>query len=662
MSWIGELIDLYDKNSDIAGKMQYKPIRTKNGIEQVPYVLLPLFHTTVTSQITVTINEEGNFLDANLVENDDKLTIIPLTEKSGSRTYNPEPHPLCDNLKYLAGDYGKYCRDVEKEAICYQLYIQALEKWHLSEYTDKKVDAIYYYLVRKTLIQDLIRTNVLKTDENGYLSEEEKIQDVFQRKVLVRFCIRRELKDIDDMIHVNPMGQSPEECWRDQELQQRFIQYFHSMEGEKGLCYLSGQQEQISYLHSKKIRNEGDGAKLISSNDSNNYTFRGRFLTKEEAFSIGSETSQKAQNALKWIIRKQGHSYDTLTMVTWESNMQPMPQWDLDTDIIGEDYEESWEEGDSEPEVVVSDGNQLGAVHFHEALDGYRRNLEYTSRMVLMGLDAATTGRLALVEYKTLESSRYLNNIEQWHRKCEWLHVKKKKGRQYSFFGMIGVRDIADILYGTETKGGLTIVDKNSKKLYAEVSRRLIPCIWDKHNLPFDFITRVVTKASNPQAYKECFNWERVLSLACSFVKKHRKERNSEEEWTVALDKKCSDRDYLYGRLLAVADRVEYRTFDKEKSSDRVTNAKRYMSTFSLRPFETWKVIEENLQPYFNKLKKSERRYYENLIDEICQLFEISSFTNTRLDALYLLGFHSQSYDLRGYKNNEDAEGGNENE
>lgn len=657
MSWIEELIDLYDKNSDLVGKMQYKPIRTKNGTEQVSYVLLPPFHTTVTAQITVTIDEEGNFLAADSVENDDKLTIIPVTEKSGSRTAGKEPHPLCDNLKYLAGDYSNYCRDVGKDAVCYQLYIRALENWHISSYSNKKVDAIYYYLVKKTLIQDLIRANVLKIDENGFLSEEEKIQGISQNKAFVRFRIRRELTEMDDLIHVNAKGENPEECWKDQELQQCFIQYCHSMVEEKGLCYLTGEQEQISYLHSKKIRNEGDGSKLISSNDGENFTFRGRFLTKEEAFSIGSETSQKAHNALKWIIRKQGYSYDTLTMVTWESNMQPMPRWDLDTEGISEDYDEGLWDGVELP--IVSDGNQLGAGRFYAALEGYRRNLLFTSRMILMGLDAATTGRLAVVEYKTLESSRYLNNIEKWHRDCEWVHGKKKKGVQYRFFGMIGVRDIADILYGTETKEGLTIVDKNGKKLYAEVSRRLIPCIWDHHNLPFDLMTRVVSKASNPLAYKERFNWERVLSLACSFIKKHRKERYSEEEWTVALDTKCKDRNYLYGRLLAVADRVEYRTFDKENSIDRVTNAKRYMSTFSQRPFETWKVIEENLQPYINKLKKSERRYYENLIDEICQLFEISSFTNTRLDALYLLGFHSQSHDLRSYKNNEDTQGGN---
>lgn len=62
---------------------------------------------------------------------------------------------------------------------------------------------------------------------------------------------------------------------------------------EKGICYLTGNMESISYLHSKKIRNEGDGAKLISANDSQNFTYRGRFTSKEEAFAVGNETSQK---------------------------------------------------------------------------------------------------------------------------------------------------------------------------------------------------------------------------------------------------------------------------------------------------------------------------------------------------------------------------------
>lgn len=121
----------------------------------------------------------------------------------------------------------------------------------------------------------------------------------------------------------------------------------------------------------------------------------------------------------------------------------------------------------------------------------------------------------------------------------------------------------------------------------------------------------------------------------------------------MALDKKCRKREYLFGRLLAVADRIEYRTFDKEDG--RETNAKRYMSAFSQHPYRTWKVLEEKLEPYFMRLKAPERLVYQRLLDDICNLFEIEDFENdTALNGLYLLGFHNQSYVLKEKKKEEE--------
>ena len=105
-----------------------------------------------------------------------------------------------------------------------------------------------------------------------------------------------------------------------------------------------------------------------------------------------------------------------------------------------------------------------------------------------------------------------------------------------------------------------------------------------------------------------------------------------------------------------MADRIEYRTYEKDETA-RVTNAKRYMNTFSQRPYETWKVIEESIQPYLNKLKVPERIFLENLLNEIYDLFEKESFQdNSRLEGLYLLGFHSQAYDLKAKKEDKEEE------
>lgn len=624
MSWVNELIDLYEINRDKIGVIEY---RGEN-----PYVLLPPFHTTVTAQITVTIDQDGNFVTAQQVDSNDKFTIIPITEKSGSRTAGKEPHPLCDNLKYLAGDYAKY---YEEDGSCHELYISQLKEWAESEYCHEKVKAIYSYLKKGTLIFDLVAHRILKLNEQNQLDEQENIQGIPQAKAFVRFIVRSSNADFSEL--------KPDECWKDKTLQDCYINYVRSQEKEKELCYLTGNIEAVSYLHSKKIRNEGDGAKLISANDSQNFTYRGRFASKEEAFAIGHESSQKVHNALKWIIRKQGKTFDTLVIVTWESNLLSMPGWYEDTEAITSKYD--W--GDEEE--IVSDGNGITAENFYRALQGYEKGVENTSSMILLGFDAATSGRLAMVEEMTLASARYLENVRKWHEDCSWIHEKWKDKKRIQFSGMVGVKDIADILFGIESKGGLTIADTNGKKLYAEVAKRILPCIWNGSRIPYDYVNRAVLKASTPLAYKERKNWERVLTLACSLVKKNRNERYG-EEWNVALDKKQKDRNYLYGRLLAVADRIEYRTYD-DKDKARVTNAKRYMSTFSQRPFETWKVIEESIQPYMNKLQIAERRFYENVLNDIYELFDADSFQdNKKLDGLYLLGFHSQAYDLKAKK------------
>ena len=85
MNWGREALDLYEKNLNKVGKIEYRG--------EIPYTLLPTFHSTATAQITVTIDEEGNFLHGEQVPANDKFTIIPVTEKSGSRTSGKEAIP-----------------------------------------------------------------------------------------------------------------------------------------------------------------------------------------------------------------------------------------------------------------------------------------------------------------------------------------------------------------------------------------------------------------------------------------------------------------------------------------------------------------------------------------------------------------------------------------
>lgn len=125
----------------------------------------------------------------------------------------------------------------------------------------------------------------------------------------------------------------------------------------------------------------------------------------------------------------------------------------------------------------------------------------------------------------------------------------------------------------------------------------------------------------------------------------------------MALDENCSDRSYLYGRLLAVADVAESRTY--ESGEKRTTNAKRYFNAFSNRPCTTWNIIRNQLSPYLEKLDKTNTsvysdNYYTNLINEITDKFSREDFSdNSKLDPVFLHAYSCQIKALySGNKNN----------
>lgn len=121
----------------------------------------------------------------------------------------------------------------------------------------------------------------------------------------------------------------------------------------------------------------------------------------------------------------------------------------------------------------------------------------------------------------------------------------------------------------------------------------------------------------------------------------------------MALEEDRTTRDYLYGRLLALADSIEGYTL-KLAGEKRETTAARLMQRFADRPFSTWRNIELALTPYKSRLRASEKGAgflwkREKLLDEIQCCFQTEDFTNDRaLTGEFLLGYHCQRAALLG--------------
>ncbi len=118
----------------------------------------------------------------------------------------------------------------------------------------------------------------------------------------------------------------------------------------------------------------------------------------------------------------------------------------------------------------------------------------------------------------------------------------------------------------------------------------------------------------------------------------------------MSLEEDRKSRSYLFGRLLAVAERIEGYSLYLAKET-RETSAERLMQRFADHPAETWRTIELALRPYIQRLQSIRPKplfIWKRLLDDIVSRFEGDDFARSgRLDAEFLLGYHCQRSALR---------------
>lgn len=622
MSWLLHLYETYEANLDQVGKTVKKRDRE--------YTLLPVSHTTQNAHIEVTIDEDGDFLEARVLEKES--TLIPCTEESASRSGSKvAPYPLHDKLSYVAGDFVKYGGQIKNpDEVPFDKYIRNLEEWANSPYATEKLKCIYTYLRKGRLIEDLVAAKIIRLDENQHLIEkwDEKYTAKFGEKPPIFSSGAAETSSA--FIRFNVLSpDSPEEVWKDQAMFDSFIAFYNQKLGETDVCFVTGEMRPSTERHANKIRHAADKAKLISANDNSGFTFRGRFKTSKEAVSISYEVSQKAHNALKWLIYRQGKTMDERVFLVWGNDNDPVPNTDED---IVDMMRHSGREIEREPDTDKPYADQV-----RRAIDGFRNDLTYQAEVNILVLDSATTGRMAVLYYRHLNKELYLNRLEEWHNSCAWEHRYRKEEEQLiTFYGAPATKDIAFAAYGPRA----------SEKIIKGTMERMIPCIVDRRAVPRDIVRSAFHRASNPVSM-ERWDWEKTLSIACALIRKMLLEKG--EEWNVPLNTESRDRSYLFGRLLAVADVLERGALGKDET--RSTNAIRYMNSYAQNPGRTWKTIQASLQPYQAKLG-TKATYLSKLIDEIADQFEDGDFNNTPLTEQYLLGFYSQRREL--YKKKEE--------
>ena len=655
MGFWQNLVDSYDKNSD-ALKLTY-----------------PLSTTSISNNndiiAVVVIDGDGKFVRVDKIAKQSKPTkkgpgnpivniTIPASEESLKRSSTAIlPYPVFDQYEYLKGidgrskeyidkfykhcdhvrehikklkigkketkgrlerweDYGKKIKKLEIRGKKYDAYVAQLKDFAESPFASEQIKAICQYVEKRTVASDL-----------SEIALKDKTNVVFQVEI---------------------PGHQPSKVWENDDFFHRWHQYYFGMKKKRDqrLDYINGESQPSATFHPKKIFSNAANAKLISSNDKENYTFRGKFSEPSEAVSIGYESSQKAHQFLRYLINDRGYycGEQVILSFTIDSTKKELPP-PIEEGSLYAFLQEAKIQTDSDAQIALS--AETG-VDFADALNkalsgfGYGKALDRHAKTAVIALESATDGRLAITFYRELGRTDYLQKIADWHEGCKWnLKFRDKEDKKHvPYIGAPSVDKIIEAVHGKPR----THEDKSYIKMKKGARERLLRCIFDGAFLPADYVVAAVWRASNPLGITKDGKFDRngfeqVLSTACALVRKNYKQRNKEDyKLSVELDR--TDRDYLYGRLLGAADELEEYALYK-KDNDRVaTAAIRHMQTFSQHPFRTWQTIHGCLNPYIQMVKGG---FAFNEIQAVMNQFVPGDYEkDTPLNGSYLIGYYHE--------------------
>jgi CRISPR-associated protein Csd1 len=494
--------------------------------------ILPMYHSMQKADIEITINDSGNFKDAKLLEPSEK-TILPTTEDSASRTSKCAPHALADKIQYVAEDYKYYYKYyvpkdyedyVTKTNSCFEKYSEQLEQWKNSQHSNPKIKAIYDYVQKGTVIKDLGESGIIRLNELPKT----------QRHGLGDFLIRWRVNIKDDL---------QPETWNDENIHKSWIDFLNNKDSSsRGMCYIQcdkGVGIAITSKHPNKIYNgvETTTAKLISANDKDGFTYRGRFEEPNDAVCISVEVSQKAHAVLKFLLSKElnmAYQNDTRCYVAWSKTLEGLPNFYAGSD----EYELFTKDENAEISGSIS---QEFAERLKKKMLGYSQKLGKDNNIMVIGIDSATAGRISVVYYRELKGSDFLSRIESWHKKYSWL---QEYGKDKKFYGVASPEDIAKVAYGNGNQA--------DKKIIKKTVGRILSTIIENKKIPNSIVENCIRQASNPIIFSS-ENWRKILSIGCGLYKGNK----YGEDYKMSLEKKSTDRNYLYGRLLAVIDYAE---------------------------------------------------------------------------------------------------------
>lgn len=595
--------------------------------QQAGTKLLPIYHSSSKSHgsdiISIQLNKEGQFMKADFLSNDE-IIIFPVTSDSVARSgKDPAPHPLVDKLSYFVSEISQSQ---------YDNYHAQLDTW-IKSCQNEEVKT-YLSLIQNFILQaDFLQKILQSLFGKEYQREGLKItcfqDDGKEKKVDLSSCFV-EFK-VDAFI-----GHQTISVTNYKTLHEDYIAFVESLEADKVICNISGQEEVLATKHRGLLGN----AKLISVSN-NPEMYKGRFKERDDAFTVGNRSSEKIHLMAKFLL-EHDHTH------TWLGGVQHLINWFSD-DLTNE----------SQLDITVPIVEELGewstmptisvvakeAVPFHIEETNQKIGKSYikgnkqfsdASNYYVAILNKTSNGRISLKYFRQLNSSKLLENLDSWQDKYSWEAMKKGGGYHLK---TPSFNEIILAAYGVDRERFWELDNDSFRSVQYQ---QLITALLDGQAIPLAIVKKLESNLKQRHRYPK--HWYHMQQVSLAILHK----RNG-REFTPMLDHENKDRDYLFGRLLAIYELLEAQRYELDGGSkDRVTNAERYWTAYTGQPAKLMSHLENKVKPYeevlklnrpgiFRKLEKERREIVELLAPKIME----KDF-NQPLDYKFIFGYYAE--------------------
>lgn len=601
MAWMQKLCEVYDHAI------------TKTAGEEEK-LLLPVGLLVKKIKYQVTLSAGGEFLEAKEIPEEEQEAAIPTIPKAESRTgASGAPFPLAEQCKYL------FCMDGQANPL-FDEYMRQMKAWCSAAHAPQCLRVLAAYLEKRALYQDIVASGLkLKFHKN----DAEQDGAGVDAKSFLCFAVNDAPREI--------------RLWKRPEVLSSWTRHLMEQGGDLALCYVTGEMLPVMENHPKI---EGN-AKLISAKDAEfRFQYRGRFTEAEQVTVVSSLASAKAHNALRWLVDRQGTRRFGMTCVAWDvgGEIVPVPGM-ID---YGDEDEEEMADTFQGPAIALRDARMGDSEAFNrfrqEASEKAKQRME---DVCILCMEAATNGRMSITYYQEVMGNDYEQRLNRWYDTCKWPRPRKGQPDKAPT-----IRQIGDAVLGPDqvrTAWGDFQCDKAATKIMRELSLRIIMCIVESAAFPQPYVRQAFHKSIAPLAFTDSKGswqkqqWLECMATTCALVRKMKIDQGTpEQQVRPVLDPTFTDRSYLYGRLLAVADVLEQRAVN----DNQPTHALRMMTQFVQRPFETWGKLHDKLLPYIMHLGDEQ---YQRRIGEIEELFrEEERSEQSALSEMFLIGFQAQ--------------------